>query len=92
MKKFKYVIELKSWCSFFQAIKAGQKTHDLRKKDRYYYIGQMIKLCEYDQTIGEYTGNSVLVKVTFITDNDTPCAYSSAVLNKDYAILSIQLV
>lgn len=85
--------ELKSWSKFFQAIKAGEKTHDLRsKKDRDYRVGEIVKLLEYDPFTGEYSGDSVEVEITYITDDVTPCAFSSAVLDKGYCILSIKVV
>lgn len=86
------ILELKSWTYLFQPIKKGLKTHDLRKKDRHYYVGQKLKLKEYDQVTGTYTGDFVTVEVTYITDNVRPCAVSSAALNNDFAILSIVLV
>jgi Domain of unknown function (DUF3850) len=84
---------LKSWSPYFQAIKAGKKTHDLRsKKDRSYWIGEYLKLEEYDPFTGKYSGDSVIVEVTYITSDVTPCAFSSAVLDKEYCILSIKVV
>lgn len=82
--------ELKSWSHFFQAIKAGTKTHDLRKNDRNYNVGDVLKLYEYDFIKGSYTGDVVDVDITYITDNRTPCAFSSAILPNDYSILSIR--
>jgi len=32
------------------------------------------------------------VEITYITSNNTPCAFSSAVLDKDYCILSLRLM
>lgn len=85
-------MKLKSWTHFFQAIKRGDKTHDLRsKKDREFHIGQILTLQEYDPWTGEYTGDEVDVQVTYVTDDVTPCAFSSAVLDKGYCILSIRL-
>jgi hypothetical protein len=84
---------MKSWTHFFQAIKAGQKLHDLRYKgDREFHVGQHLILQEYDPFKGRYTGDEVEVEVTFITDDVTPCAFSSAILPKDYCILSIKLI
>ena len=84
---------VKSWCPFFQAIISGQKRHDLRDmKDRHYKVGDIIQLQEYDFATGEYTGMNQYVRVTFITSRETPCAFSSAVLDKDYAILSLELI
>lgn len=86
-------MRLKSWTHFFQAIKRGEKTHDLRsKKDREFHVGQILTLEEYDNVLGEYTGDAVDVEVTYITDDVVPCAFSSAVLDKGYCILSIRKV
>ena len=87
------MIELKSWMQFYDAIVAGEKKHDLRDtKDRNFKVGQVLLLKRYDQFRGVYTGESQKVRVTFITSRDIPCAFSSAVLDRDYAILSLELV
>lgn len=84
---------VKSWSAFFQAIKSGTKTHDLRDKiDRDYKVGDTLFLREYDPFAGKYTGDSCTVEITYITSNNTPCAFSSAVLDKDYCILSLRLL
>lgn len=83
---------LKSWTHFFQAIKNGQKKHDLRKMDRDFQLGQYLTLLEYDNISGEYTGQSLVVRITYITSKDVPCAFSSAVLDEGYAILSLEVV
>lgn len=86
-------MELKSWSPFFQAIKSGKKSHDLRsKKDRQFKVGDIITLQEYEPFEGIYTGEEIDVEVTYITSNDTPCAFSSAVLDKDYCVLSLRPV
>lgn len=84
---------LKSWPQFFQPIKNGTKLHDLRKidPDNPFKVGDHIHLKEYDPVTGEYTGETQNVIITFITSNTTPCAYSSAALDRGYAILSIRL-
>ena len=83
---------VKSWKHLYWPIAHGLKTHDLRINDRNYKVGDILILEEYDIEAGEYTGNSTKVQVTYITSNQFPCAFSSAVLPKDYAILSIKLV
>lgn len=82
---------VRSWAHFFDAIKAGKKTHDLRKDDRNYKVGDVLRLERYDNIDGLYTGESLLVDVTYITNRDAPCAFSSSVVQPGYAILSIQL-
>lgn len=82
----------KSWTHFFDAIVKGDKKHDLRKTDRNFQIGDIIVLQKYDPVLGKYTGDECKVKITYITSNTTPCAFSSAVLEKDYCILSLELI
>lgn len=84
---------VKSWPRFFQPIVDGHKLHDLRdKRDRPYAVGDTLTLQEYDPFDGRYTGREQDVVITFITSNDTPCAFSSAMLDRDAAILSLRLV
>jgi len=83
---------VKSWSHFYDAIASGKKTHDLRKDDRNYMVGDTLQLDRYDNINGRYTGESLTVQVTYITNNQFPCAFSSSVLPNDYCILSIKVV
>lgn len=83
---------LKSWTQFFKHIKEGRKTHELRKNDRGYKVGDTCQFQEYDITTGQYTGNECKAQITFLTDRQFPCAFSSAVLPADYCILSLKLI
>lgn len=83
---------LRSWPQFFQAIKRGEKTHDLRHNDRGFQPGDTALLKEFDPVSGRYTGEEVMVEIPYITDRDRACAFSSAVLDRDYAILSLRLL
>lgn len=82
---------VKSWAHFFDAIKAGLKVHDLRKNDRGFRVGDSLCLQRYDFVKGVYTGETVLADITYITNNTTPCAFSSSVLPADYCILSLKV-
>lgn len=82
--------KVKSWTWFFQAISKGDKLHDLRKNDRDFKVGDTLLLQEYDPVTGTYTGQELKVKITYITSNEFPCAFSSSVLPHDYCILSIR--
>ena len=82
--------QVKSWTWFFEAIRTGAKTHDLRLDDRGYKVGDVLRMCEYDPVKGVYTGRTLRAEITFITSSRTPCAFSSAVLPKEYCILSIK--
>lgn len=87
------VHRVKSWSPFFRAFKTGAKKHDLRDlKDRDYKVGDILILQEYDPFEGKYTGEELSMRITYITSKDTPCAFSSAVLDRDYCILSLEMV
>ncbi|MBS3648738.1 DUF3850 domain-containing protein [Pseudaminobacter sp. 19-2017] len=81
---------MKSWPAFFREMIAGKKTHDVRKKDRDFKVGQVIRLEEYEPFGGGYSGRSADFEITYITSNDTPCAMSSVVLDRDHCILSLK--
>ena len=82
---------VKSWVPFFQAFKRGEKKHDMRDlKDRQYKVGDLLILEEYDPFLGRYTGDMMWMKITYITSSETPCAFSSAALDKNYCILSLE--
>jgi hypothetical protein len=88
-----YDYEVKSWPAFFAPMIAGVKKHDMRnKRDRAYSVGDTVLLREFDPFGSGYTGRSAVFRITYITSNDTPCALSSAGLDNDMAILSMELV
>lgn len=81
---------LKSWPEFFEPIKKGAKKHDLRRADdRSFKVGDHILLEEYDPETRSHTGRSLLVRITYITSFDMPCALSQDALHPDFCILSI---
>lgn len=61
--------ELKIWPEFFQAVKKGEKTFDIRLNDRHYSVGDMLSLREWNPGTKQYTGFSALRKVCYILDN-----------------------
>lgn len=81
---------LKSWPQFFWPIYEGSRTHELRRNDRLFSVGDTLTLREYDADNQEYTGHQVDVKVTSITSADIPCAASRGALHSDFCILSIR--
>lgn len=58
--------ELKTWPEFFQAIKHGFKTWELRKNDRDYQLGDYLNLREYNPITKEYTKDKLLKRVNYI--------------------------
>jgi hypothetical protein len=66
------VHELKCWPPFFDAIVSGAKTHEIRKDDRGYVVGDLLRLFEWSppekgERKGTYTGRACDVLVTHIT-------------------------
>ena len=85
--------KVKSWTHLFQAAKAGLKKHDLRNKtERDYNVGDTLILQEYDFITGTYTGDELECRITYITDNRTPCALSSNSLDRDTCVISFEIL
>jgi ASC-1-like (ASCH) protein len=57
---------LKTWVEYFQAVKLGRKSFEVRLNDRNYQVGDTLILQEWDQAIQEYTGEEFSVVVTYI--------------------------
>jgi hypothetical protein len=81
---------LKSWPDFFQPIKQGSRTHELRRNDRDFRVGDTLILHEFDPKVNHYTGEQCEVEITSITSFAQPCAVSGEALNPDFCILSIR--
>lgn len=92
MRAGQYTHYMKSWTQFFDGIRNGKKKHDLRRNDRDFKVGDFCILEEYDFAAGKYTGRRCKVLITWVTSNQFPCAYSSAVLDREYCILSLELI
>jgi hypothetical protein len=63
---------LKIWPGSYDAVASGQKTHDVRYNDRDFKVGDQLVLREWvpvgdDCTEGNFTGRSVLRRVTYVT-------------------------
>jgi len=84
---------VKSWPKFFELIRTGKKTHDLRRADdRDFRIGDTLRLQEFDPKTNMYTGREIIAKITYITSAEDPCALSDAALHPDFCILSINRI
>lgn len=85
--------DVKSWGMFYQDIKTGERTSDIRKNDRRYAVGDVMNLKEYDPVTATYTGDSQKVKITYLQCNKSnPCAISREALSDDYVVLSIKKI
>ena len=58
--------DLKSWPEYFQPLFDGIKTFEIRKNDRRFGVGDVLRIREWDDMKGVYTGREVKRKVTYI--------------------------
>ncbi|WP_409994247.1 ASCH/PUA domain-containing protein [Parageobacillus genomosp. 1] len=63
---------LKIWPEYFEAVRSGKKTFEIRKNDRGFQVNDLLLLQEYNPKTQEYTGRELLVEVTYITDFGQP--------------------
>lgn len=59
---------LKIQKEFFEDVKSGEKSFELRKDDRNYRLGDVINLTEVDATSAEETGRTALVEIIYKLD------------------------
>lgn len=69
MNKEMKVHKLKILPEYFEAVVKERKTFEIRKNDRLYEIGDMLRLQEYNQEEKKYTGKFIYVEVVYILDN-----------------------
>ena len=62
--------KIKSWPRFFQDVKSGVKTFEIRVNDRGYAVGDTLVLREWDPETGEYTGNKFYTIVRYLLELD----------------------
>src|SRR6266851_2256605 len=58
--------ELKIWSDFFNDVASGKKPFELRRDDRQFDVGDTLHLQEFRPAVGEYTGRTVDVVITYI--------------------------
>ena len=60
--------ELKIRESYFAAVKDGTKTFEIRENDRGFQKGDEVVLREISDIDNTYTGNSIEVRITYVTN------------------------
>jgi hypothetical protein len=58
--------ELKIWPQWFDAVRLGTKTFEIRKDDRNYAVGDTLVLNEFRPGVGEYTGRKIERRINYI--------------------------
>ncbi len=77
------VHQIRIGTSFFNDVRSGEKTFELRKNDREYAQGDILEMMEF--TNGRYTGRSVKVRVSYILEDFTG-------LVEGYCIMAIKII
>jgi hypothetical protein len=84
---------LKSWPEFFAPLAAGTKNFDLRKNDRQFKVGDILRLREWEPmkpTSQQYTGREVVRRVGFVMEGVGPGAIAPYHgLVREYVILGL---
>lgn len=80
-----FIHDLKVWPVFFEPIASGRKTYEIRKLDRDYQTGDLLKLREWDKRIADYTGRELTAVITFISSNPD-------YMREGFGVLGIKLV
>lgn len=75
---------LKTLPEYFEAVRKGDKTFELRKNDRDFKVGDYLALNEWDGK--KYTGRALLAKITYMLDpNDIMvCVGGFVILGLNY--------
>lgn len=77
------VHQIKIGTAFFDDVRSGKKTFELRKNDRSYQEGDLLDMMEFIN--GKYTGRSIKASVTYILENFTGLA-------EGYCIMAIKVI
>lgn len=62
--------DLKTWPSYFEAVRRGEKTFEVRKNDRDFARGDELILSEWDPAslgcVGSFTGRELATIITYV--------------------------
>ena len=88
------VHELKIWSEFFDAVKDGRKTFEVRYNDREYQEGDYLVLREIQKSQEEgnapdFTGRAILAKIKFVF-RDKKGENGTHFLQDGYVVLGIE--
>ena len=57
---------LKTWPQYFEAVRDGKKTFEVRRNDRGFQVGDRLSLQEWDPDEGKYTGRELHRYVSYM--------------------------
>ena len=58
--------DLKIWPAHFKELSEGNRTYDVRKDDRGYRVGDLVRLREWDPSRKTYSGKGMVLRVTWV--------------------------
>ena len=58
--------ELKTWPEYFEAVATGRKTFEVRKADRLFAVGDVLRLAEWLPVAQDFTGRVCFRRVTYV--------------------------
>jgi hypothetical protein len=61
---------LKIWPQWFDAVRVGSKTFEIRKNDRGFAVGDLLVLEEFRPGVGTYTDRKITRRVTYLIEGD----------------------
>ena len=76
--------DLKIYPQYFEDVRSGRKTFEIRKNDRNYKVGDLLQLIKYNP-LNEALGGVIKVEITYILDDRT-------YLQKGYVALGIKVL
>ena len=62
--------ELKIWPQYYELVKSDIKPWEIRKNDRNYQIGDIIRFKEFDPKTNQYTGRNFVRRIMFLFKQD----------------------
>ena len=77
---------LKIFPPYFNAIKSGAKTFEVRQKTNNYQVGDFLILQEWDGMT--YSGNEITAKVTYILDDPLYCKSNMVIMAIDVMLIT----
>lgn len=81
---------LKTWPSFFQSLKSGDKNFELRRNDRNFKVGDTLLLQEFNpraDALEQYTGEELEFTITYLLKGTQVVDFG---LDKDFVIMAIK--
>lgn len=65
--------DLKTLPSFYAAVISGKKRFEIRKNDRNFQVGELIRLLEWDGE--DYTGEERYAQIIYLTDYEQKAGF-----------------